>query len=152
MSPLAVLTRCTAPGRHRTAPSPGGLPPVVSLLRKVTPSLLLSLVAQLCGLLDPIDCSPPGSSVHGGLQARILEWVAIFFSRRCSQPRDRTQVSCIAGRFFTKLAMREAEGYHGAPLMERGLKSSVRCCREHCKVHWGLRGDGLITGTITFGK
>ena len=48
-----------------------------------------------------MDCSPPGSSVHGILQARILEWVAISSSRESSQPRDRTQVSCIAGRFFT---------------------------------------------------
>ena len=45
-------------------------------------------------------CSPPGSSVHGILQTRILEWVAIPFSRGSSQPRDWTQVSCIAGRFF----------------------------------------------------
>ena len=50
---------------------------------------------------DPVDCSPPGSSVHGISQARILEWVAISFSRGSSQPRDQTQVSCIAGRFFT---------------------------------------------------
>ena len=46
-------------------------------------------------------CSPPGSSVHGILQAEILVWVAISFSRESSQPRDRTQVSCMAGRFFT---------------------------------------------------
>ena len=45
-------------------------------------------------------CSPSGSSVHGILQARILEWVAISFSRGSSQPRDRTQVSHIAGRRF----------------------------------------------------
>ena len=52
--------------------------------------------AQSClTLLDPMDCSPPGSSVHGILQARILEWVAIPFSRRSSQPRDQTQVSRI---------------------------------------------------------
>jgi len=48
-----------------------------------------------------MDCSPPGSSVHGILQARILEWVAISFSRRSSWPRDRIWVSHIAGRFFT---------------------------------------------------
>ena len=59
-------------------------------------------------LCNPMDCSPPGSSVHGILQARILEWVAISSSRGSSQPRDRTQVSCIAGRFFTDWAMREA--------------------------------------------
>ena len=49
----------------------------------------------------------PGSSVHGILQARILEWVAIPFSRASSWPRDQTQVSCIAGRFFTVWATRE---------------------------------------------
>ncbi|MES6266278.1 hypothetical protein U6R57_12305, partial [Cutibacterium acnes] len=59
-------------------------------------------VAQSCPTLcDPMDCSPPGSSVHGILQARILEWVAISFSRGSSQPRDQTQVSHIAGGFFT---------------------------------------------------
>ena len=52
-------------------------------------------------LCDPIDCSPPGSSIHGILQARILEWLASPFSRGSSQPRDRTWVSRIAGRFFT---------------------------------------------------
>ena len=59
------------------------------------------LVVQLCPTLcDPMDCSPPGSSVHGILQAGILEWVAIAFSRGSSRPRDWTQVSCIAARFF----------------------------------------------------
>ena len=56
---------------------------------------------QLCPTLcDPIDGSPPGSPVPGILQARTLEWVAISFSRGSSRPRDRTWVSCIAGRFF----------------------------------------------------
>ena len=50
--------------------------------------------------LQPVDCSPPSSSAHGILQARILEWVAISFSRGSSRPRDRTQVSHIAGRHF----------------------------------------------------
>ena len=50
--------------------------------------------------LQPVDCSPPSSSVHGILQARILEWGAISFSRGSSRPRDRTQVSHIAGRRF----------------------------------------------------
>ena len=52
-------------------------------------------------LCDPMDCSPPGCSSHGILQARRLEWAAITFSRGSSQPRDRTLVPCIAGRFFT---------------------------------------------------
>ena len=58
--------------------------------------------------LDPMDWSLPGSSVHGISQATLLEWVAIPFSRGSSQPRDQTQVSCIAGRFFTIWATREA--------------------------------------------
>ena len=68
-----------------------------------------SVVTQSCpSLLPPVDCSPSGSSVHGILQVRILEWVAIPFSMRYSWPRDGTQVSCIAGRFFTIWAIREA--------------------------------------------
>ena len=55
-----------------------------------------SEVAQSClTLCDPVDCSPPGSSVHGILQATILEWVAISFFRGSSLPRDRTQAPCI---------------------------------------------------------
>ena len=67
------------------------------------------LVAQLClTLCGPMDCNQPGSSVHGISQARVLEWVAIPFARGSSQPRNWTQVSCIAGRFFTIWATREA--------------------------------------------
>ena len=59
-------------------------------------------VAQSClTLCDPMDCSPPGSSIHGILQARRLEWVAVPFSRGSSQPRHETQVLHTAGRFFT---------------------------------------------------
>ena len=58
--------------------------------------------------LNPMDCSPPGSSVHGIFQARILEWVAIPFSRGSSQPKDWTWVSHIVGRFFAIWATREA--------------------------------------------
>ena len=59
------------------------------------------LVTQLClTLCDPVDCSPPASSVHGILQAWIVEWVAMPSFRRSSQPRDWTFMSCIAGRFF----------------------------------------------------
>ena len=70
--------------------------------------LVVVLVAQSCqSLCDSMDYRPPGSSVHGILQARILEWVAIPFSRGSSQPRDWTQVSCIVSRFFTVWATRE---------------------------------------------
>ena len=58
-----------------------------------------------------MDCNPPGSPVHGILQAIILEWVAVPFSRGYPQPRDQTQVSYIAGRFFTILATKEAQEY-----------------------------------------
>ena len=65
-------------------------------------------ITQSCPTLcDPMDCSSPGSSVHGILQARILEWVAIFFSRGSSRLRDWTWVSHIAGRLFTDWATRE---------------------------------------------
>ena len=60
------------------------------------------LVAQSCpSLCNSTDCSPPGFSVHGILQARIMGWIAIPFSRGSSWPRGQTLVSCIAGRFFT---------------------------------------------------
>ena len=52
---------------------------------------------------DPMDCSLMGTSVHGILQAGILEWAAISFSRGSSRPRDQTQISCIAWGFFTNL-------------------------------------------------
>ena len=58
-------------------------------------------VAKSCpALWDPMDHHLPGSSVHGILQARILEWVAISFSRGSAWPSDRTQISCTAGEFF----------------------------------------------------
>ena len=65
----------------------------------------LSCVQLFC---DPMDCSLPGSSVHGILQARILEWVAIFFSRGSFQPRDRTHVSCLGRQILCHCATREA--------------------------------------------
>ena len=65
----------------------------------------MCLVTQSClTLCDPLDYRLPSSSVHGILQARILEWVAIPFPRGSSQPKDRTQVSCIAGGFFNDWA------------------------------------------------
>ena len=84
------------------------------------------LVAQLCPILwDPMDCRPLGSSVHGTLQARILEWVAIHFSRGSSQPRDWTH---IAGRFFTTWAKS-----HHKNTCETGIRF-----KSHVK--WQLEG------------
>ena len=74
--------------------------------RNITSSLKVK-VAQLClNLWDPMDYT-----VHGILQVRVLEWVAFPFSRESSQPRDWTQVSHIAGGFFTSWAIREAQEY-----------------------------------------
>ena len=84
------------------------------------------LVTQSCPTLcKPMDCTPPGSTVHAISQARILEWVAISFSRGSSQPRDWTQVSCIAGRFFTVWATREAHKH---------VKSQLNKRKEACLV------------------
>ena len=67
------------------------------------------LITQSCLVLfDPMDYSPLGSSAHGILQARILEWIAIPSSRGSSQPKDWTQVSCITAGFFTLWATQEA--------------------------------------------
>ena len=72
----------------------------------------VSEVAQSCPTLcDLMDCSLPGSSLHGILQARVLEWVAISFSRGSSRPRDQTRVSSIPGRCFNLWATREAQKY-----------------------------------------
>ena len=69
------------------------------------------LATQSClTLCDPMDCSLSVSSVHGILQAGILEWVAYPFSRGSSQPRNQTQISGIEVRFFTIRATREAPG------------------------------------------
>ena len=85
----------------------------------LNPIGLCALVAQLCPTLsDPVDCSPPGSSVCGILQARVPEWVAISFSRGSSWPRDQTLVSHFAGRFVTIWATREANST--SVLIKRG--------------------------------
>ena len=74
-----------------------------------------------------MDCSPPGSSVHGIFQARILQWVAISFSRGSFWPKDRTWVSCIAGRVFTgctDLAMKSLSRVQLCDPMDCSLSSS----------------------------
>ena len=82
-------------------------------------------VAQSCPTLcDPMDCSLTGSSVHGIFQARVLEWVAISFSRGSSPPRNRTPVSRIAGRCFTVWATRNSGG------MLYGNSASLRETRQ----------------------
>ena len=76
-------------------------------------------------LCDPVDCSLPGFSVHGILQARILEWVTIFSSRGSSWPRDWTLVSCIGGRRFNLWATREAHVYKDSTFLPQYLPQFV---------------------------
>ena len=83
-------------------------------------SVVCVLVTQSClTLCDPMVGSLPGFSVHGILQARILEWITIHFSRGTSQPRDRTLVSCIAGRLFTVWAIGKS--------LSSGQESACQC-------------------------
>ena len=92
-------------------PDPGIKPASPALERDSLPpshqgSLCLHAKSlQSCPILcDPMDCSPPGSSIHGILQTKILEWVAMPSSRGSSRPRNQTRVSCsssVADRFFT---------------------------------------------------
>ena len=95
-----------------------------------------SEVTQSCPTLcDPVDCSPPRSSVHGIFQARILEWGAISFSRGSSRPRDRTQVSHVAGRCFNLWATREAH----IKCLERANPQRQKVLID-CGDHQGLQG------------
>ena len=79
------------------------IPTIYSTCSNMDPFIIKDSIScsVMLPLWVPMHCSPPGSSVHEIFQARILEWVAISFSRGSSPPRDQTQVSHIAGRFFT---------------------------------------------------
>ena len=88
------------------------------------------IVAQSCPLCDAMDCSLPGSFVHGILQARILEWVAVPLSTGSSRPRDWTWVSHPVSRFFTSWATREAF-LGNLSLTSVVLKTRVEC---HCSL------------------
>ena len=104
--------------------------------------------------LQPMDCSPPGSSVHGILQARILEWVAIPFSRRSSQPRGQTWVFCIAGRFLTIWAAKVSLNRWGLEILtlsgkERGKRFEYLKTLNHSPVFplamsWDLFGGYIF--------
>ena len=75
-------------------------------------------------LCDPMDCSLPGSSVHGIFQARVLEWVAVSFLRGSSQHRDRTRVSSIVSRRFYPLSHQGSPDMHGAWTIEHILRAN----------------------------
>ena len=106
------------------------------------------LIAQSCpALCNPIDYNPPGSSVHEILQARILEWVTIPFSRGSSWPRDPTQVFCIADRFFTIWATREA---HNLWCMKVKVKSLS--CVQLFATPWTIESARLLCPWNSPGK
>ena len=79
---------------------------------QISTSCCESISCSAVSVYNPMDCSPPGFSVHGTLQARILECVARSFSRGAFWPRGWTQVSCVVGRFFTISATRDATSCH----------------------------------------
>ena len=92
------------------------------------------LIVKLWFFCDPVDWSPPGSSVHGTLQVRILGWVAISFSRGSSWSRDWTCVSCLAGRFFTTESPGKPNSYNRSPLIYLCVCLSAYlsiCCWNH---------------------
>ena len=112
----------------------------------------VSEVAQSCSTLcDPVDCSPPGSSIHGILQARILEWVAIPFSRGSSRPMNPSLY--IAGRFFTIWATTEAvlHGHLAASqnLSMNALWPSISTSRVLSRINWYLKNLHNCTDTRT---
>ena len=83
----------------------------LSLAKHLSKLIYTTKVKVKVAQLSLILCNSIEYTVHGILQARILEWVAFPFSRGSSQPRDRTLVSCIASRFFTSSITREAQEY-----------------------------------------
>ena len=112
-----------------------------------------------------MNCSPPGSLVHGILQARILEWVAIPFSRGSSWPRDWTQVSCIASRLFTILATKFDHNlssswylvlsYALGPLKEKRWKmitpAEGTCHDNSCFSHlWHIHVDRALSQVLLY--
>ena len=92
-----ALTRWTFVGKVMSLP--------FNMLSATAAAKSLQSCLTLC---DPIDGSPPGSSAPGILQAKILEWVVYPFSMDVPHPKNQNRVSCIAGRFFTNRAIREA--------------------------------------------
>ena len=113
-------------GKHATLPIP------VYFRMAFASSTVLVLVAQLCPTLcDPVDCR------HGILQARIVEWVAILFSRGSSPPKDQTPVSGISGGFFTIWATKGSRKRKGF------FKTTLYSCDPHGHRAWGGRANRL---------
>ena len=125
------------------------------------------LVAQSCPTLcDPMDCSLPGSPLHGILQARVLKWVSVPSSRRSSQPKDQTWISCIAGGFFTVWTLKSYWGlifffltevltlYHAECIqwvsMEAGLSSFSSTYQSRAPLWWRIDSLVLLRSACIF--
>ena len=112
------------------------------------------LVVQSClTLCDPMDCSPPGSSVHGILQTRILKWVAILFSRGSSQPRDQTRSPVLQADSLPSESPGKPKCLVNA-VYRSNLIGQLSCspCHRLCslydmgRVEWAHRGGGCDLG------
>ena len=109
------------------------------------------LVAQSClTLWHPMDCSLPASSVHRIFQARVLEWVAIPFSRGSSWPRDWTWVSCIASRFLTIWVHRNEGQFSSVAQSCPTLCDPMDCSLPGSSVHRIFQARVLEWGAIAF--
>ena len=116
--------------------------------KQVPTACVCVLTAQSCPTLwDPVACSPPGSSVHGNFQARILEWVAISFSRGSSQPRDRTWDSLTTGRFFTVWATTGSESENHSVVSSFFSHHGLQPARLLCP--WNSAGKNTVVGSLT---
>ena len=109
------------------------LHPLWNISKKWSEVKVTQSCPTLCNLMD---CSLPDSSVHGILQARILEWLAVPFSRGSSQSRDQTQVSCTAGGFFTIWATREAHSNKENVMSRIGLWAN-KDAEWECGINFG---------------
>ena len=111
--------------------------------------VLCSVAQSHLILCNPMDGNPPVSSVHGILQARILEWVATSYSRRSSWPRDWTQVSCVsctAGRFFSTSTTWKTQD--GAAAAAKSLRSCPTLCNSIDDSPPGFSLPGILQARI----
>ena len=106
---LAVTAEQSSPREKPSPPTPAR----GSYRGQREEACVLSHCSRVQLIHDPMDGSPPGSSVHGTFLERILEWVAMPSSRGSSRPRDWTHISCITGRFLTDWATKEAQREEG---------------------------------------
>ena len=125
--------------------------------------LVCAKLLQSCpALCYPMDCSPPGSSVHGILQARILEWVAMSFSRGSYWPRARTHISCVSCIiFFTTSTTREAPSLWYPPHLKvkvlvaqscLTLCNSMNCSPPVSSIYWILQARILEWVAMPFSR